>query len=75
MRGDMGQDRVPWARKQEGLQTEGLGKVRPPRNRGSHPWEYRASHHDSPKVRVGRSESILRAFRIHLGSDTTQQPQ
>ena len=75
LRGDEGQDRVPWAGKQEGRQTEGLGKVRPPRNRGSHPWEHRASHHDSPKVRVGRSESILRAFRIHLGSDTTQQPQ
>ena len=36
LRGDVGQDRVPWAGKQEGQETEGLGKVRPPRNRG-HP--------------------------------------
>ena len=34
MRGDEGQARVPWAQKQEGQQTEGLGKVWPPRNRG-----------------------------------------
>ena len=34
VRGDEGQARVPWTRKQEGQQTEGLVKVRPPRNRG-----------------------------------------
>ena len=62
LRGDVGQDRVPWARKQEGQQTEGLGKVRPPRNRGSHPGEHRAPHHDSPMFHVGSSESILRDF-------------
>ena len=33
-RGDKGQAMVRWARKQEGQQTEGWGKVRPPRNRG-----------------------------------------
>ena len=33
LRGDEGQARVPWARKQ-GQHTEGLGKVRRPRNRG-----------------------------------------
>ena len=66
LRGDFGQDRVPWTRKQEGQQTERPGKVRPPRNRGSHPWEHRAPHHDSPMVRVGSSESILRDFRIQL---------
>ena len=75
LRGDVGQDRVPWAGKQEGQQTEGLGNVRPPRNRGSHPWEHKAPHHDSPMVCVGSSESILRDFGIRLGSDTTQQPQ
>ena len=37
LRGDVGQDRVPWAGKQEGWQTEGLGKVRLPRNRGHTP--------------------------------------
>ena len=34
LRGDKGQARVPWAWKQEGQQTEGLGKAGPPRNRG-----------------------------------------
>ena len=33
LRGDAGHDRVPLAGKQEGPQTEGLGKVRPQRNR------------------------------------------
>lgn len=34
LRGDEGQARVPSAGKQEEQQTEGLGNVRPPRNRG-----------------------------------------
>ena len=34
MRRDEGQARVSWAGKQEGQQTEGLVKARPPRNRG-----------------------------------------
>ena len=38
LRGDEGQARVPSARKQEGQQTEGLGKVTPPGTGGSeHP--------------------------------------
>ena len=53
----------------------GAGEGQAPKEQGSHPWEHRASHHDSPKVRVGSSESILRDFGIRLGSHTTQQPQ
>ena len=73
--GRHGEGQGALGREAERTTGRGAGEGRPPRNRGPHLWEHRAPHHDSPVVPVGSSESIFRDFGIHLGSDTTQQPQ
>ena len=56
--------------REAGTADRGAGEDQAPKEQGD-----QSTHHDHPMVLVRSSESILMDLGIHLGSDTTQQPQ